>query len=47
MSVSTNAAAKAPIRRTPREALDRWLAQADALLADQGDPAVEPARGAA
>ncbi|HET6965471.1 MAG TPA: hypothetical protein VFH58_11920 [Acidimicrobiales bacterium] len=46
MSVSTETAAKATSLRSQREKLERWLAEADALLAGQAEasPAV---RGAA
>lgn len=44
MSVSTEKAAKAGSRRSHREALDRWLAEADALLNGQGEVAASPAR---
>ncbi len=47
MSVSTETAAKAASRRSQREKLDRWLAEADALLAGQFEAPAAPARGAA
>lgn len=43
MSVPTDDAAKTPARRPPREALERWLAEADALLATEGPVGVTAA----
>ncbi len=47
MSVSKDMVGQAPPRRSQREALERWMAQADALLAAQGDGPGERARGSA
>ncbi len=47
MSVSTETAAKRASRRSQREKLERWRAEADALLAGQGEAAVAPVPGAA
>jgi hypothetical protein len=47
MSVSTETSAKAASRRSQREKLERWLAEADALLAGQFEAPAVTARGAA
>ncbi len=47
MPVAKETGAQSSSRRSQREALERWLAEADALLAGQGDPVPAPVRGAA
>ena len=43
MSAPTDRTAQVSTRRSAREALDRWLAEADALLAGEASQAVAPA----
>lgn len=47
MPAAKETGAQLSARRSQREALERWLAEADALLSGQGDAAVSPVRGAA
>lgn len=47
MPVAKETGAQLSARRSRREALERWLAEADALLAGQGEAALSPVRGVA